>query len=356
MSIEIIRTDKPQDKPKGSLGFGRLFTDHMFQIDYDPDHGWHHARVEPRRPLQLDPASSVLHYAQAVFEGLKAFRGSDDKVRLFRPDRHASRFARSFQKMCIPALPDGLFREAVMALVREEKDWVPSAKDGSSLYIRPLVLATEPFLGVRPSSTYTFLVICSPVGAYYARGFEPVRIWVETEEVRAVRGGTGAAKTAGNYAASLHAAKLAKERGYDQVRWTDAVEHQRIEEVGTMNVFAHIGDEILTPPLRGAILPGVTRESVIRLLRDQGRRVLERQVTIQEIREAHETERLHEMFGTGTAAVVSPIGELGFADDDIILGDGRPGELAQSLYKQITAIQRGEADDPHGWMYDLDEA
>jgi branched-chain amino acid aminotransferase len=351
--IEVNRTREPAEKPEGPLGFGRLFTDHMFRMDYSEDEGWHAARIEPRKPLSLDPAASVLHYAQAVFEGLKAFKGQDGQVRLFRPDRHASRFARSFQKMCIPALLDGMFRRAVMGLVAVEQSWVPSS-EGASLYIRPLVIATEPFLGVRPSSTYTFLVMCSPVGAYYARGFEPVRIWVEREEVRAVRGGTGAAKTAGNYAASLHAAKLAKERGYDQVLWTDAVNHNAIEEVGTMNVFAHVGDEIITPPLRGAILPGVTRESVIRLMRDEGRRVVERQVTIDELRDAYASEKLHEMFGTGTAAVVSPIGELGFSDEDLIIGDGRPGTLAKSLFSKITAIQRGAAEDPHGWMYPLD--
>ena len=355
MDIQITLTENPSPKPQGPLGFGRLFTDHMFLMSYDEDNGWHDAHIEPKRPLKLDPAASVLHYAQAVFEGLKAFKGDDGRIRLFRPDRHAARFARSFQKLCIPYLPEGCFVAAVKRLVQVERAWVPSS-EGAALYIRPLVIATEPFLGVRPSTKYAFLVICSPVGAYYARGFEPVRIWVETDEVRAVRGGTGAAKTAGNYAASLHAAKLAKERGYDQVLWTDAKAHEDIEEVGTMNVFAHVGDEVVTPPLRGAILPGVTRDSVIRLLRDEGRRVVERQLTISEVREAFAKGHLHEMFGTGTAAVVSPIGELGFPDDDLIIGDGRPGPLAQSLFQKISAIQRGTGQDVHGWMHPIDEA
>jgi branched-chain amino acid aminotransferase len=349
MQVEVRQTQTPREKPTGDLGFGRVFTDHVFRMDYDEERGWHDARIEPYGPLTLDPAASSLHYAQSVFEGLKAFRGVDGAVRLFRPDRHAARFARSCDRLCIPRLPEGAFLEAVERAVAQDVAWVPS-QEGAALYIRPFVFATEAFLGVRPAASYAFMVILSPVGAYYAKGFSPVRIWVERQAVRAAPGGVGSAKTAGNYAASLRAATAAKSRGYDQVLWTDAVEHRYVEEVGTMNLFLHLGDEIVTPSLDGGtILPGVTRDSVIHLLRERGETVVERSVTVDEVVAAHRDGTLREVFGTGTAAVVSPVGALGFEDGDLTVGDGGVGPLAKQLFDEVQALQRGEAEDRFGW-------
>jgi branched-chain amino acid aminotransferase len=348
MQVEVHETEAPREKPKGALGFGRVFTDHVFRLDYDVEHGWHRGRIEPYGPVVLDPAASVLHYAQTVFEGLKAFRGVDGRVRLFRADRHARRFRESCEKLCIPPITEDTFVTAVERVVAHDASWVPD-EEGASLYVRPFVFATEAFLGVRAASTYAFYVILSPVGAYYAKGFAPVRIWVERHAVRAAKGGVGAAKTAANYAASLHAAAAAKARGYDQVLWTDSTAHEHVEEVGTMNLFVHLNDEVVTPELDGVILPGVTRDSVIRLLRDRGLRVSERKLTIDEIRSAHAQGQLREVFGTGTAAVVSPVGELGFDDGDITIGNGQAGPLALSLFAEINAIQRGEAEDRYGW-------
>lgn len=349
MQVEISETQTPREKPKGDLGFGRVFSDHVFRMDYDEERGWHGARIEPYAPITLDPAASSLHYAQAVFEGLKAFRGVDGVVRLFRPERHADRFDNSCDRMCIPRLPEGTFVKAVERAVEQDIGWVPSA-EGSALYVRPFVFATEAFLGVRPAKKYAFMVVMSPVGAYYAKGFEPVRIWVERHAVRAARGGVGASKTAANYAASLHAATAAKARGYDQVLWTDAEEHRYLEEVGTMNLFLHVGDEVVTPSLEtGTILPGVTRDSVIRLLRERGMKVVERRITVDEVVQAHRDGLLREIFGTGTAAVVSPVGALGFEDGDLTVGDGGVGPLAQQLFDEVQALQRGEAEDRWGW-------
>jgi branched-chain amino acid aminotransferase len=318
-------------------------------MDYDEEGGWHDARIEPYGPIELDPAASSLHYAQAVFEGLKAFRGVDGAVRLFRPDRNAARFHQSCDRMCIPRLPEGAFLEAVERAVAQDLSWVPS-EEGAALYIRPFVFATEAFLGVRPAKQYAFMVLMSPVGAYYSKGFGPVRIWVERHAVRAARGGIGAAKAAANYAASLHAATAATARGYDQVLWTDAAEHRYVEEVGTMNFFLHIGDEIVTPSLdSGTILPGVTRDSVIQLLRERGETVVERPITVDEVVEAHRAGTLKEAFGTGTAAVISPVGALGFEDGDLTVGDGGVGPLSKSLFDEVQALQRGEAEDRWGW-------
>lgn len=348
MMVEVHETKAPREKPKGDLGFGRVFTDHVFRLDYDEERGWHRGRVEPYAPIELDPAASVLHYAQAVFEGLKAFRGVDGAIRLFRPDRHARRFRESCERMCIPPISEEMFVKAVERIVAQDASWVPE-EEGSALYVRPFAFATEAFLGVRPARTYSFYIVLSPVGAYYAKGFAPVRIWVERHAVRAAKGGLGAAKAAANYAASMHAAAAAKARGYDQVLWTDSIEHRYLEEVGTMNLFVHLGDEIVTPELDGVILPGVTRDSVIRLLRERGEKVVERRISIDEVREAHAKGTLREVFGTGTAAVVSPVGVLGFEDGDLVVGDGEPGPLARSLYAEIVALQRGEAEDRHGW-------
>lgn len=353
MQIEIHRTTSPRPRPaQDALGFGRHFSDHVFRMEYGPDPalGWRSPRIEAYAALKLDPAASVLHYAQAIFEGLKAFRAADGSISLFRPDKHAERFVRSAERLCIPPISEEIFVDACRALVELDHEWVPTA-DGAALYVRPLIVATEPFLGVRPSTQYTFLIMTSPVGAYYSTGFAPVRIKVERELVRAAPGGVGAAKTAANYAASLSAAQRAKAEGYAQVLWTDAAEHRYVEEVGTMNVFFVIGDEVVTPALDGTILPGVTRASVIELLRHRGVRVSERRLALQEVVDAHADGRLREAFGSGTAAVVSPICVLGVDGNELVIGDGGIGPLAGSLFEEIVAIQHGTAPDTFGWLH-----
>lgn len=356
MDITFERTERPKTKPSGPLGFGTYFSDHMFRMEFDPDVGddgaWVRPRIEPYAPMALDPAAAVLHYGQAVFEGMKALYGSDGRIRLFRPDRHAARFHRSCRRLCIPELPDGLFVDAIRKLVAIEKDWVPK-KDDASLYIRPFVVASEPFLGIRPARRYVFSIILSPVGSYYAKGFHPVKIWVERRATRAAPGGLGEAKTAANYAASLRASVDAKERGYDQVLWTDAHRHDRLEEVGTMNLFTVIRDEVITAPLEGTILPGITRASIIEMLEERGVRVSERWLSLAEVREAHEKGDLREVFGTGTAAVVSPVGTLGFDDGELVVGDGEPGPLSLQIREDLTALQRARAPDTHGWMVEV---
>lgn len=351
MNIEIVRTGAPRPRPeRGKLGFGTNFSDHVFTMQWKEGAGWHSPRIEAYGPIALDPAACVLHYAQAIFEGLKAHRATSGGVRLFRPDRHAARFARSAESLCIPPVPEDIFIEAIKELVKVDESWVPESADGSALYIRPVIIADEAFLGVRPSRSYRFLVITSPVGAYYAEGFNPVRIRVERTRVRAARGGVGEAKTAGNYAASLLAAKQAKEAGYAQVLWTDAAQHELIEEVGTMNVFFHLGDEVVTPALEGSILPGVTRASVIELLRDRGMKLTERPLRLTEVVEAHARGELREAFGTGTAAVISPIAAFGLEGNDLQIGNGQVGPLTESLFAEITGMQRGEVDDRFGWL------
>lgn len=345
------RPDTLNSEGKSSLGFGKYFSDHVFRMEYR--HGrWDRARIEPYAAMSLEPGAASLHYAQSIFEGFKAFRGQGERVRMFRPDQHAARFARSAQRLCIPPVPPECFLEACKDLVRLDSDWVPTA-DGASLYIRPLAFGCEPFLGVRPAESYEFVVMTSPVDAYYAEGFAPVRILVEREQVRAAPGGLGDVKTAANYAASLQAGLKAKKAGYAQVLWTDAIEHRYIEEVGTMNVFFRFEDEIVTPPLSGTILPGITRASVIELLRRRGENVVERQLSLEEIQEAHSKGRLLEAFGTGTAAVVSPIAALGFEGKDLTIGDGGVGPVAQSLFSEIQSIQRGETADELNWMLTL---
>jgi branched-chain amino acid aminotransferase len=313
------------------------------------DERWSSPRIQAYGFLGLEPGTSSLHYAQTIFEGLKAHRGKDGVVRLFRPEAHAKRFVRSAGRLCIPPVDPEVFVEACKQLVSIDVEWVPS-DEGASLYVRPLALATEEFLGVRPALRYELVIMTSPVGAYYAEGFAPVRILVEREQVRAPEGGLGDAKTGANYAASLLAGLKAKKNGYAQVLWTDAKEHRYVEEVGTMNIFFRIGDEVITPPLDGTILPGITRDSVIQLLRRRGTHVVERRITLDEIRDAHAAGELSEAFGTGTAAVVSPVAAFGLNGEDMIIGDGGVGTVAQSLFEEITAIQHGEADDVFGWM------
>jgi branched-chain amino acid aminotransferase len=350
VSLAATWKARPAD---ADLVFGRAFTDHMAIVDYDADRGgFYEPRVVPYGPLSLEPAAAVFHYSQELFDGLKAFRGADGKVRLFRLDRHCRRMHDGAPRLCMPSIDEALMREAILTLVRVDRDWVPSSA-GTSLYIRPTLIATEPFLGVRPSKRYVFFVIASPVGAYHGEAFSPVRIWVEDKYVRAAVGGLGGVKAGANYAASLLAAEEAKARGYAQVLWTDASEHRFLEEVGTMNMMVRIGDEFVTPPLGGSILGGVTRDSVITLLRDWGFRVSERPIGMDEVLAAHRSGTLREVFGCGTAAVITPVGELGWKGESMTIGDGTPGDAARRLVDAVTAIQYGRAPDPHGWMTEI---
>ena len=354
LDIALNRAETPKPLPdERQLGFGRYFTDHMYRVDWDKAHGWHGARIEPYAPLALDPAAAVLHYAQAIFEGGKAFRGADGRVRFFRLMDHCRRFERSAAGLAMPGVPAEEMAQAIMELVRVDESWVPRGR-GTALYIRPTLIATEAFLGVRAAEKYAAYVILSPVGAYWGdAGAKAVRLWLEEDRVRAAKGGIGWVKAAANYAASMPAALEAKKRGYDQVLWTDAVHHAEIEEAGTMNVFVRIGDEVITPPLDGTILPGMTRLSALQLLRDWGIRVEERPITVAELRAAAAAGTLREVWGAGTAAVISPVGVLGSAQGEIMVGDGQPGEIARRLLEGITAVQYGEAEDRHGWMTEL---
>ena len=345
----FTRNPHPQPRPSDdSLTFGTVFTDHMFIMDYEDGKGWHDPRIVPYAPFAMDPASSVLHYAQAVFDGSKAYRGKDGTIRLFRPRKHAERLNISCERLCIPQLDVEVVLESFRKLIEVDQAWVPS-KPGTSLYLRPTVIASEAFLGVRPSKRYTYFLILSPVGPYYAEGMNPVKILATDEYVRAVPGGTGAAKTAANYAASLYGAEVAKKAGYTQVLWLDGVHHKYLDEVGTMNIMVQIGDEIVTPPLNGSILAGVTRDSILNLMRDWGLTVSERQISIDEVLEAAKAGTLKEMWGTGTAAVVSPVGELGYKGQKIVINGGKTGALTQKLYDAIVGIQYGETNDAHGW-------
>jgi branched-chain amino acid aminotransferase len=350
LSIDVRRTTTPKPKPPvDQLGFGKHFTDHIFRMSYDQARGWYDSRIEPLGTLGLEPASAVLHYAQSIFDGLKAFRATDGAVRAFRLHDHANRINRSAERLCMPLADPELLAASISELIKVERDWVPSAP-GTALYIRPTMIASEGFLGVRPAERYEYFVLLTPVGNYYGAKREPVRIWVEMRHVRAAPGGLGAAKTGGNYAASLYAAAEAKRLGFDQVLWLDAHERRFLEEVGTMNLFVRLGDEIVTPPLDGTILAGITRDSSLRLLREWGLPVSERRVSIDEIRRAHARGELKEVFGTGTAAVVSPVGELGFPDGSLMVGDGTPGEVGERLYGALTSIHYGTAPDRYGWM------
>jgi branched-chain amino acid aminotransferase len=350
--ISITRTTSPKQPPADeTLTFGTVFSDHMFMMNYEEGKGWHDPRIVPYAPFTMDPACCVLHYGQAIFDGLKAFRGRDGQIRIFRAPDHARRLNRSAQYLCIPELPVDMVEESIRALVEVDQRWVPSLP-GTSLYIRPTVIATETFLGVHPSRSYLYYVIVGPVGAYYKEGMNPVRILATDKYVRAVRGGLGAAKTAANYAASLHGAEEAHKEGYTQVLWLDGVEHRYLDEVGTMNIMLRIGDEVITPPLNGAILAGVTRDSVLTLLRDWGLRVSERPIAIEEVIAAAQAGTL-EIWGTGTAAVISPVGELGYQGERYVVGDGKTQALTQKLYDTIVCVQYGTAPDPHGWARPL---
>ena len=354
LNIKINKTANPKEKYKADdkLGFGKIFTDHMFVMNYTEGKGWHDPRIEEYAPISLDPSAMVFHYGQTMFEGMKAYKGEDGKVYLFRPDMNAKRANESNKRLCIPEIPVEDFVQAVKAVVEVDKDWIPTGS-GESLYIRPFVIATDEFLGVAPSKTYLFIIILSPSGAYYASGLAPVGIWIEDEYVRAVKGGIGFAKTGGNYAASLKAQVKAHDDGYSQVLWLDGVERKYIEEVGAMNIFFKINGKIVTPMINGSILPGITRNSVINMCKHLGFDVEERRISVDELVAAAKDGSLEEVFGTGTAAVISPVGKLRYCDDVMVIGDGNIGEVSQKLYDTLTGIQWGKLEDPFGWRVEV---
>ncbi|MBF0225398.1 MAG: branched-chain amino acid aminotransferase [Desulfobacterales bacterium] len=348
LSITLSKNLKP--KPQGSnLPFGTIFTDHIFNMDYNPKNGWHNPRIEPYSPILADPAIMVFHYGQAVFEGLKAFYTSSGKIQLFRPKDNFKRLNRSSHLLCIPEIDEEFVLSALKQLISIDKEWVPK-ENGTSLYIRPTIIATDPYLGVRASYNYRFFIILCPVGAYYAEGFNPVKIWVTKDHVRAVKGGVGEAKTAGNYAASLYAGEQAKKHGYTQVLWLDGVHQKYIEEVGSMNIFFCIDDEIITPMLNGSILPGITRDSVIKLAKKWNYKISERKISIDELFEAGEQGRLKEAFGSGTAAVISPVGLINYDGKTVAINDGKVGPISQKFFDAITDIQYGKVNDEMGWI------
>lgn len=344
MRPEIMDTD--------NLGFGRIFTDHMFTIKYNEEKGWHDARVEKYGPLPLDPAAGVLHYSQEIFEGLKAYAAEDGRVLLFRPAENVKRLNNSARRLCMPELPEEIFLEALQELVMREKDWIPRAP-GTSLYIRPAMLGSEPFLGVRSSKEFLFYIILSPVGAYFADGFKPIGIYVEDHRSRAARGGVGDIKTGGNYAASLLAGLEAKKKGFSQVLWLDDAEHKYVEEVGAMNIFFVRGQELLTPALNGSILPGITRASVITLAEDMGYPVQESPLPIEEILAGIACGEITEAFGAGTAAVLAPVGQLNYQDRDYVVGGNRVGDVTNTIYERLVNIQYGRADDKFKWVHEV---
>ncbi|MBE6008070.1 MAG: branched-chain amino acid aminotransferase [Lachnospiraceae bacterium] len=350
MELKIeLRKDLKEKPDMSNLGFGNYYTDHMFVMDYTDGIGWHDARIVPNEPFMMNPACMVLHYGQTTFEGLKAYKGKNGQIRLFRPEKNMERLNRSNDRVCIPQFDGPFVVEAIKKLVKIEEEWIPT-EPGTSLYIRPFVIAMDNHVGVHPSHTYRFFVILSPVGSYYAEGINPVKIYVEDTYCRAVRGGLGFAKTAANYAASLKAQEVAAERGYTQVLWLDGIEKKYIEEVGTMNVMFVINGEVITPEINGSILEGITRMSSIELLRKAGYKVTERKISIQEVVDAAKNGTLNEAFGTGTAAVISPIGELYFEGESIVVNNGEIGPVSHTIYDTITGIQSGEKEDEMGWV------
>ncbi len=352
LEVTLQKADKNQLKAKpdqDKLGFGVYFTDHMFVMRWNRQQGWHNAEITPYQNFSLDPAAMVFHYGQAIFEGMKAYRDSSGRILLFRPTDNLERMNNSALRLCMPRIPVKAVLKVLKALIYLDRDWVPE-NEGATLYLRPTMIATEPVLGLRSSEEYIFFVIKSPVGAYYAEGFNPVRIYVEDTYVRAAPGGVGAAKTAGNYAASLKAMTEANKKGYSQVLWLDAIDRKYIEEVGTSNIFFVIGDQLITPELSGSILPGITRDSILQLARDLGIKTQERRISIDEVIAAREDGSLQEAFGSGTAAVISPVGELCYKDRTITINGGRVGDLSRRLYENLQAIQRGQQEDIHKWV------
>ncbi len=354
LDIKITKAETLKEKPadESKLGFGKIFTDHMFLMDYDKSYGgtgWHNPRIEPYHPFSIAPGCVVLHYAQEVFEGMKAYRTADNKIQLFRPECNARRYQDSCDRLCIPQIPEEDFVQAVKTLVELEKDWVPHT-EGATLYIRPFTFATMEQLGVHASTSYTFCIILSPSGAYYATGLAPVRIYVEDEYIRAAPGLTGFAKCGGNYAASIKSGEIAEALGYSQVLWLDGVEHKYVEEVGSMNIFFKIDGKIYTAACTGTVLPGVTRRSIIELCKDWGYEVIEGKLSIDDVMKAGHDGKLEEVFGSGTAAVVSPVKELKYEKDVVLIGDGKIGELTQKLYDTMTGIQWGKIKDTKNWI------
>lgn len=348
LKIELSKNLKEKNADTSLLGFGKTFTDHMFVMDYNTEVGWHNAKIVPFGNINISPASAVLHYGQEVFEGLKAYKAKDGRVLLFRPDQNMKRLNISNERMDIPQFDEQFALKALLKLVDIDRDWIPS-DPGTSLYIRPFIFATDEYLGVKTSTTYKFMIIMSPVGMYFADGLKPIKIKVESEYVRAVVGGTGTAKTGGNYASSMKAQAVANRENYSQVLWLDGVEKKYIEEVGAMNIFFVVGDEIITPSLGGSILDGITRKSIIDVLKASGRKVVERKIAIDEIYSAYQNGDLKEVFGTGTAAVVSPVGELRWGDKVMEIGDGNVGKITEYCYNELVGIQTGEIEDKLGW-------
>ena len=349
MEIKFIKNPNPKTMPpEDTLGFGKYFTDHMFIMDYTPDKGWHDARIVPFENLSIHPACTALHYGSEIFEGLKAYRRADGEVQLFRPIENIRRMNNSAERLCLPEIPEDMAMEVLLAFVKCEKDWTPHKK-GTSLYLRPFMFGNDESLGVHAVKHATFVIIASPVGSYYKEGINPVKIMIESEDVRAVRGGTGYAKCGGNYAASNRAGKKAEDKGYSQVLWLDGVERKYIEEVGAMNVMFKIAGKIVTPKLTGSILPGITRKSCIEVLKKAGYVVEERLLSVDELGEALKKGTLEEAWGCGTAAVVSPIGELCYKDVKYTINEGKIGPVTQKLYDTLTGIQWGEIKDDFGW-------
>lgn len=355
MEITYNIKENPQ-KPHlpEKLGFGKIFTDHIFEMNYTPEHGWHDAVIKPLDVLQMHPGTMFIHYAQAIFEGLKAYKTVDGEVVMFRPDQHLARLNNSARRVCIPEIDTEFGLNALKELVNIERGWVPTG-DGESLYIRPFVYGQDLFLGVNPSKKYKLIYLLSPVGAYYPEGFNPVKILVQDDYVRAVRKGLGECKTPANYAASLLAGEQAKKQGYSQVLWLDGIKQKYIEEVGTMNIFIRLKDEIVTPKLNGSILPGITRKTVIQLLKEWELNVVERDITIDELIENYDAGNLQGVFGTGTAAVISSVGWMTYKDKKMVINNGEPGELAEKLFNEIIAIQFGKKEDTHGWIYRVEK-
>ena len=353
MEIKIIKNENPKAKPdSNSLGFGKFFTDHMFIMDHDYENGWHNARIVPYGNISLSPASTVLHYGEEIFEGMKAYLTEDGKIQLFRPYENAKRMNSSADRLCLPTIPEEDFVEAIKKLVEIDKEWIPTAK-GTSLYIRPFMFGNDETLGVHTVKHSTFMIILSPVGSYYKEGLNPVKILIETEDVRAVRGGTGFAKCGGNYAASSRAGKKAEEKGYSQVLWLDGVERKYIEEVGAMNVMFKIKGEVVTPALLGSILPGITRKSCLEILKKEGIKATERKLSLEELTNAVENGTLEEAWGCGTAAVISPIGLIEVNGKKYEINNGKIGPVSQMLYDKITGIQTGKVKDEFGWTVEV---
>ena len=352
-SLTTVESRLRKQKPdSGQIPFGRTFTDHMFVMDYEESQGWHEPRIVPYEPLTLDPAAMIFHYGQTVFEGLKAYRTDDGRVLLFRPEKNFERLNLSSERLSIPPIDEEAVMDYLKELIHLERDWVPEF-EGTSLYIRPFIIATEPSLAVAPSKMYKFMIILSPVGPYFSGGIRPVTINVEEEFTRAVKGGTGMAKTAGNYSSGYQAQAKASKEGNADVLWLDGVEKRYIEEVGSMNIFFKIDGEIVTPALSGSILRGITRTSILELLKEWGWTVNERRISIDELYQYYEEGKLEEAFGAGTAAVISPVGEFNWLGKKMVINNHEIGPVAQKLYDTVTGIQRGRKEDDHGWTVEV---